>query len=110
MADALGYLVCNSYDDIKWVVLQANYPDVGEEGLLTGGDKYDLNVLRGLGIRPNGISAVKESRDLAAICLLVGLKVGNDTPNSCGKHFRWRVFSSAKQTEVQQYTEAGMHQ
>lgn len=30
------------------VVLQVNYPDEGEKGLLTEGDKYDLNVLRGL--------------------------------------------------------------
>lgn len=30
------------------VVLQVNYPNVGEKGLLTEGDKYDLNVFRGL--------------------------------------------------------------
>lgn len=48
MADDFSYLVCNSYDDIKWVVLRANYPEVDEKGLLTEGDKYDLNVLRGL--------------------------------------------------------------
>lgn len=49
----------------------------------------------------NGISAAEESCDLAAICLLVGLKVENDTPNSCRKHFRQRVFASAKHSEVQ---------
>lgn len=65
--------------------------------------------LQRAGVRANGISAAEESRDLAAICLLVGLKVGNDPPNSCGKHFRWRLFSSAEQTEVQQHTEAGTH-
>lgn len=30
------------------VVLQVNYLDVGEKGLLTDGNKNDLNVLRGL--------------------------------------------------------------
>lgn len=52
-------------------------------------------------MRVNGIAAAEESCDLAAICLLVGLKVENDTPNSCGKHFRQRVFASAKHSEVQ---------
>lgn len=55
------------------------------------------------GIRLSGISAVEGSHDLAAICLLVGLKVGNDTPNSCGKHFRRSGFSSAEHSDVHQY-------
>lgn len=33
---------------IASVILQVSHPDVGEKGLLTEGDKYDLNVLRGV--------------------------------------------------------------
>lgn len=63
-----------------------------------------LECCKRSGISLNGISAAEESHDLAAICPLVCLKVENDTPNSCMKHFRWRAFSSVKHTEVQQYT------
>lgn len=61
------------------------------------------------GLRLNSICWVEESRDVAAMCLLVGLKVENDTPNSCEKHFRCRLFCSARQMEIQQHTRAEMH-
>lgn len=62
-----------------------------------------LKCFKRSGIKLSGISAVEGSHDLAAICLLVGLKVGNDTPNSCGKHFRRSGFSSAEHSDVHQY-------
>lgn len=80
MAESLvcGYSDLQGYNDNKWLVLQVHYNDVGEKGSLSVGDKYDLNFFffkKGR-IKLNGISAAEESHDLAAICLLVGLKVG----------------------------------
>lgn len=109
VTEAFVYPVFDSCDDIRHVYITSQLAWSRWKGPACWGRQVWLECFERAGIRPNGISAAEESRDLAAICLLVGLKVGNDTPNSCGKHFRRRVFSSAKHTEVQQYSEAGMH-